>query len=561
MNMRDFSIGTRIGGGFGLQVVVMATMSVLGWIGVGTLQNNFHSLYTEYTTAAFQLGQVGNDLSRYRNTVLQAVQAKNQKEYEAISKSLPAWREKIDKGLSVYQAGTLRKSKSGRSEADDLKAFKTALDAYYGSAAGVISALADANALADPDMQDMMRNLAGTSEGADSAPKFQAAMERFGELQRTVADVAQDLYRTGEDAAAVSKHVLVWGLLIGLIVAGGVAFVITRGVVRPLLQVNTALRNIAEGEGDLTRRLSVYGRDEVSHLCAAFNSFVDKLHDSIGRVAATTASLAAAAEQLSVNTAQLSEGGQDQAQQATQAAAAVEQMSATVTEMAKNAQGVASTAQEASKAASDGHDVVAGSIAGMSRLAETVRASAGRIESLGQRSDQIGEIVKVIEDIADQTNLLALNAAIEAARAGEQGRGFAVVADEVRKLAERTTKATKEISDTIRTIQADTVMAVESMQTGTHEAQEGMALVNKAGERLTEIVGSVEKVTGMVQQIAAAIEQQSTATDQIAGNIETVATVSKRSEGGLAHVSAATTELARLATDLQTVVRGFKLKR
>jgi methyl-accepting chemotaxis protein len=277
-------------------------------------------------------------------------------------------------------------------------------------------------------------------------------------------------------------------------------------------------------------------------------------------VATTTASLAAASEQLSINTAQLAKGGHEQAQQATQAAAAVEQMSATVTEMAQNAQGVASTAQQASRAAGQGNEVVVGSIAGMTRLAETVRASASRIQSLGQRSDEIGEIVKVIEDIADQTNLLALNAAIEAARAGEQGRGFAVVADEVRKLAERTTKATKEIADTIRTIQSDTTMAVESMETGTHEAQEGMALVNKAGERLSEIVGAVQSVSGMVQHIAAAIEEQSTATEQIAGNIEAVASVSKRSEGGLGQVTQATTELARMAGELQAVVGGFKLK-
>ncbi|HLG44336.1 MAG TPA: methyl-accepting chemotaxis protein [Nitrospirales bacterium] len=560
MKMRNLSIGVRIGAGNVLMITVVAMMAGLGWVGAATLQDNLRTMYVNYTEAVIHLAKVRGNMGLYRNTVLQAVQAKNQREYEDAATKLPAIREGIDKPLASYGGAALRVSKSGRSETEDLKRFRTAMDAYYASASGVVSALADANAIPDPEMQERMRNLAATSEFAESAPKSRAASERFDELLKTVGEVAKDLHEEGEAAAGSAKRVLLGGLLISLLLAGGTAYAVTRSVVHPIRMVNAALQDIAEGEGDLTKRLKVDGQDEVGRLCEGFNRFVDKLHHSIERVATTTAGLAAAAEELSNNATQLSKGGQEQAQQAMQASAAVEEMSATVTEMAKNAQNVATTAQEASQAAGQGHEVVAGSIAGITRLAETVRASAERIHSLGQRSDQIGEIVRVIEDIADQTNLLALNAAIEAARAGEQGRGFAVVADEVRKLAERTTKATKEIGDTIRTIQADTTTAVNSMETGTHEAQEGMALANKAGERLTEIVGWVKTVTDMIQQMAAAIEEQSTASEQIAGNIEAVAAVSKRSEGGLTQVSQATAELARMAGDLQTVVGGFKLK-
>jgi methyl-accepting chemotaxis protein len=560
MKMRDVSIGVRVGGGFGMLVCVVTVMAVLGWIGIATVQDNFRMLYVGYTSAVIDLAHVRADLGRYRAFMLEAAGAPNKNEYEGAASKLGPIRESMDKAVADYGSRALRVSKSGRSEAEDLKKFKASLEDYFKTGAGIRGTLTDAFALPDPDMQQQMRNLAVTAARTDGAQKLNAASDKFDELLKTVGEVAKDLHEDGVSAAQSSKKVLLVGLILALLLAGGISFVIARSVVKPIKMVNAALEDIAEGDGDLTKRLPVEGKDEVGQLCKIFNRFVDKLHDSIARVASTTASLAAASEQLSVNTAQLAKGGKEQAQQATQAAAAVEQMSATVTEMAKNAQGVAGTAQNASQAAGQGHEVVSSSIAGMSRLAETVRASASRIQSLGQRSDQIGEIVKVIEDIADQTNLLALNAAIEAARAGEQGRGFAVVADEVRKLAERTTKATKEIADTIRTIQSDTTLAVESMETGTHEAQEGMAMVNKAGERLSEIVSAVQSVTGMVQQIAAAIEEQSTATDQIAGNIEAVAAVSKRSEGGLGHVTQATTELARMAGELQTVVGGFKLR-
>jgi len=198
-------------------------------------------------------------------------------------------------------------------------------------------------------------------------------------------------------------------------------------------------------------------------------------------------------------------------------------------------------------------------VAGMRKIAVVVGKSAETVKELGKSSDQIGEIVTVIDDIADQTNLLALNAAIEAARAGEQGRGFAVVADEVRKLAERTTKATKEIAGMIKKIQADTAGAVSSMQEGTRQVDQGIAMADKAGNSLKEIVQVSQKVTDMVMQIAAASEQQSSASEQISQNVEAISTVTGQTASSTQQIARAAEDLNSLTDNLQQLVGHFRL--
>jgi len=190
-----------------------------------------------------------------------------------------------------------------------------------------------------------------------------------------------------------------------------------------------------------------------------------------------------------------------------------------------------------------------------------VNKSAETVKELGKSSDQIGEIIGVIDDIADQTNLLALNAAIEAARAGDQGRGFAVVADEVRKLAERTTKATKEIAGMIKKIQADTTGAVQSMEEGTSEVERGIRLADKAGASLQDIVGVSQKVTDMVTQIAAASEEQSSASEEISKNVEAISKVTGETAQGTQQIARAAEGLNRLTNTLQDLIGRFTLDR
>jgi methyl-accepting chemotaxis protein len=330
-------------------------------------------------------------------------------------------------------------------------------------------------------------------------------------------------------------------------------------VIRPLIAMTHISRDIAEGEGDLTKRVPVNGKDEIAELGRWFNVFIEKLQGMIGKVAHVTDKVASASVQLSATAEEMSRGSEGLTSRTAQTATAVEEMNATVAEVAQNSGKAAGMAQETVQTAKSGRQVVTETIDGMQQISDAVTQSASIIAALGKSSDQIGEIVRVIEDIADQTNLLALNAAIEAARAGEQGRGFAVVADEVRKLAERTTKATKEIGDMIRQIQHDTKGAVTSMEDGTQKVSSGVTLVNKTGETLGKIAEMVTQTSDMIRQIAVAAEEQSVATQHIAGDLENVAKVSKESAGGASESAKASHDLSLLASELQAIVGSFRV--
>ncbi|MBA5868743.1 MAG: HAMP domain-containing protein [Nitrospira sp. CR2.1] len=350
-----------------------------------------------------------------------------------------------------------------------------------------------------------------------------------------------------------------------LLACGTLALVLAIGLLlrsvlhKSLTTIVTVCKDLAEGEGNLTKRVPAEGSDELAQLGHYLNEFIGKLQHMMGQVAHVTDKVASASVELSATAQEISKGTDTLTSRASQTAAAVEEMNSTVGQVAQNSGKAAGLAQETVKTAQEGGTVVTSTISGMQQLSEAVSSSATIISDLGKSSDQIGEIVRTIEDIADQTNLLALNAAIEAARAGEQGRGFAVVADEVRKLAERTTKATKEIGDMIRQIQQDTRGAVESMQQGTQKVTAGVDLVNKTGDALSQIVRMVSESADMIRQIAVASEEQSVATQQIAGDIENVAKVTKESSSGAHESAKASHDLSQLAVELQGIVGRFKI--
>ena len=327
----------------------------------------------------------------------------------------------------------------------------------------------------------------------------------------------------------------------------------------PLDALVTMLKDIAQGEGDLTRRLEAGRKDEFGEVASWFNRFVDNIHSIISQASNTTVQVATASNQLQSTAEQIATAAEEVACQTATVATASEEMSATSNDISRNCSMASDIANRASEMANNGAEVVQETLRGMEQIADKVRESAHTVEALGARSDQIGAIVGTIEDIADQTNLLALNAAIEAARAGEQGRGFAVVADEVRALAERTTRATREIGEMIKAIQQETGGAVNSMEQGVAEVERGMDSSRRSGDALQQILEGINEVTMQVHQIATAAEEQTAVTGEISTNIHQITDVVQQTANGAHETADAASMLSKLSHDLEQLVGRFKL--
>ena len=373
-------------------------------------------------------------------------------------------------------------------------------------------------------------------------------------------EVGHTAVKEGMDAATSAKLSAVVAVVIGVLLAMAFGVIISRAITKPVLNIVARIKDIAQGEGDLTQRVDVNSTDEIGELAKWFNSFVQKVHDIIAEVAGATREVSSASTQIAASSEQMAAGMKQQTDQTTQVSSAVEEMSATVVEVARKSADAANSADSAGKQATEGGQVVGQTVEGMKAIADVVNESAAAINELGKRGEQIGQVIEVITDIADQTNLLALNAAIEAARAGEHGRGFAVVADEVRKLAERTMQATEEVATSIKAIQDETNQAVQRMGSGTERVTEGVTLAEQAGESLQSIVNGSKTVAEMIQSIAAAAEEQSAAAEQISKNVESINAVTRQSAEGADQAASAATQLSSKSEQLQRLVGQFKIE-
>ncbi|OGS99041.1 MAG: hypothetical protein A3H99_07365 [Gallionellales bacterium RIFCSPLOWO2_02_FULL_59_110] len=352
--------------------------------------------------------------------------------------------------------------------------------------------------------------------------------------------------------AVVATGVVLGGILIGLL------FLLSRSlVISPLNEAVAAAGKIANG--DLSNLVSTRREDEIGALLNALGHMQESLRQMIGSITSNAQRISELSASLNITSNDVASQSGQQSEAAASTAAAVEELTTSIEHMAESARDSYKLAQEAGETAKRGAGIVRQASAEMGNIAESVNQSSERILSLGEHSANISTIAGVIKDIADQTNLLALNAAIEAARAGEQGRGFAVVADEVRKLAERTAKSTDEITTMIGAIQSETKHAVETMHQGQQRVETGVAMAGEAGLAMGEIGSGSDRVVDAVNSISAALQQQSSSSGLIAANVEKIATMSEQNAIAIQNVADASAQLRESAGSLQEAVARFRI--
>ena len=332
-----------------------------------------------------------------------------------------------------------------------------------------------------------------------------------------------------------------------------------RYLLRPLVSLGGALENIAQGEGDLTRRLPVTSQDEFGRLAAAFNRFVQRIHESITQVASTSTELGDVARQVVAASNANMASSDEQSSRTNSVAAAINELGAAAQEIARNAADASAQASGARQGAERGSEVVSETIGAMQSLSSKISESSETIQSLSHKTTDIGHILEVIQGISEQTNLLALNAAIEAARAGEAGRGFAVVADEVRNLAHRTQTSAREIHDMIEDLRSDAGAAVALMSDSQSHSQRSVEVATQAGDRLSEITQGIGDIDNMNQSVAAATEEQTSVIESLNVDITEINTLNQEGVDNLQATLRACASLEQQVNRLRQLVGSFRI--
>ena len=550
--LSNLNVGPRL---FILTAIMTIFMVVIGAIGLRAESEMVHRLeavYNDQVTPMADLGKINHLMNGNFADILRALQhnpeiAISKLHDHPVSehiKRIEANQAHIDKLWAKYMETTLTPEEKKLADDYDQKR-----KAYQGE---ILQPMLQALGENDFSLEKQSRFLKGNRTHASPLVK---SMEALLEIQ---AKNAKDTYTEAESSyvmvRAISIGTLIGGVTLGLFLA----WWIIRSITGPLNQMRATISEV-EKNGDFTRRIPVDTEDEVGQTAKSFNQLMAALQQTLGQVLVSVAKVSDAAQTLSAASGQVATSSSSQSEATSAMAAAVEEMTVSINHVSDSAHEAVEISRKSGKLSTEGGEVIHKAAAEMSQIAETVRHTAQAIEELGQHSNHISSIVQVIKDVADQTNLLALNAAIEAARAGEQGRGFAVVADEVRKLAERTTKATEEITQMIAAMQHSAKAAVTTMGSAVDQVSGGVALAKQAGSAIVQIKDGAEQVVGVVNDISSALAEQSSASNDIAAQVEKVAQMTEENSAAAAETASAANNLQELANSMQAAVNRFKI--
>ncbi|MDO9225380.1 MAG: methyl-accepting chemotaxis protein [Pseudomonadota bacterium] len=522
----------------------------VGWMGLKSAEKSLKTVYEDRAIPLYDLSQVNTIISENARHILLAFQHDPNGPLHTVHdhplsmhlEAMDKGKEALDTAWTKFMATYLTDEEKVLAAAfmEKRKAWVSKLLEARGSIeAGNFSAEAMAHFLK-----------AGREEG-------EAVRVALDQLMAYQASVAKQEFEVAEARARINLWIYIALILIGVTGVLGMSWLTIRRITHSLKQAGAMVDAIASG--DLSRPIPPAGSDEIGEMLAKLAAMQGGLRELIGAVRGNVDNLNRAALDLSASSSSSARASETQSEAASSMAASVEQLSVSIDQVEEHAREARGVTQASGGQSEEGGRIIHEAASEMGRIAEAVNATSGTIRQLEDYSGQISSIVNVIKDIADQTNLLALNAAIEAARAGEQGRGFAVVADEVRKLAERTAKSTGEISGMIDKIQQGTQRAAQEMEAGVRRVNEGVSLAHKAGDSVTGIRASAEQVTRVVDDINLALKEQAVAAREIAQKVERIAQGSEASSAAVNQTAASAEQLRVLAGNLQQLAGRFRV--